>query len=593
MRITPLAYPALLVLALGVSSLPLTACDDGEALPPDMSFPDSGPPPVGRDMRSEAGPVDMGPAAAPDIDIMPSLVQLVAASGERSAPGVVSVANAGDAPLTITAVSFDGDAGFEVDPIEGLPRAIEPGEVLEVEVFFAPDAPGEREASLVITSDDPDEARREIRVTGRNPEACIRAMPRTVDLGSVAVGQDSGRGRVQIINCGDLAATIGEIALDGPEGFSWEVTQGMGAGQLLLPGSLMILEVGYSNGALADDERASATLVVPTDLPAGDLRIELLVRGGGGPTCELVIEPEMVDYETLRVGATRPLPLTVINRGTAHCELRGLAAERTDGAEENGFVIVQGLEGDRMEGGAEQVIEVAYAPVVPDPIGDRAELRLTFHDPHRGQNRTARAMLRGVGAEALIGADPEAVDAGVTTIGCVSWRRAVDVANVGFVPICVSGFHYEGEACDRFVAVSEPSVPDGDCIPLERGEAVAFEFRYQPGEAGDERCTLIVESDAQNDAAIEVPMVGTGTDTAETVDTFEVGDLNGRRDAFFGLSRPCTEATLRVFVNDEETRAFDFSVQRNALVFEANAHPASEGDALRVEYDARCFQLGD
>lgn len=586
---------ALFAVALS-SLLVFGGCDDGDTPAPDMAFPDTGPP-VGRDMRTEAGPPDMMPMPTdPDIDISPGQLNLVAAAGAESAPGMLLISNRGQLPLEIRSVGFaEGDGPFRVELDGGpfAPQTIEPAGSLSLQVIFAPDAEGDQQATLIIESNDPDELRREIPLTGRNPESCIRAMPSSVNLGSVAVGGESARFRVQIVNCGDQQATIGDIALDGAEGFGWEVAQGMGSGQTLLPGNLLILEVWFTNDAgLGADDMANAVLSVQNDIQ-GELRINVSVRGGGGPTCDLVIEPAMVDFETLRIGLTRQIPVTVTNRGTAHCELRDQIVMATDGPEENTFAIDRGIVGDRIEGGAQQTIEVVYAPVVADPIGDRAELRVSYHDPHRVQNRTASAQLRGVGAQALIGADPEAVQTGVTTVGCASWQRSVDVGNVGFVPICVTGFRYEGEGCAHFTPVSEPSVPDGDCISLERGEVVVFTFQHQPADVGDETCTLVVESDAQNTDALQVSLAGVGTETADTVDEATVGELNGRRDAFFPLSRPCVEATLRLFVNDEETDAFGFSAQRNALVFEANRHPAVEDDQIRMEYEASCLQIGD
>lgn len=585
MRITSLLLSAVAV------SFALCACDDGDALPADAELRDRGPS-VPRDLGAETGPVDVAPMPiGPDIDISPGQLALVADPGERSAPGGVRVANAGDAPLTVSQIAVDG-ADFELQPI-ALPAVIEPGGSIEVAVVFAPDMAGERQGLVTITSDDPDELRREIPLSGRNPETCIRAMPSSVNLGSVAVGGESARFRVQIVNCGDRPATIGEVGLDGAEGFAWARTQGPGDGEMLRPGNVLILEVWYLNAALGADDTATATLVVPTDLPTGDVRINVAVRGGGGPTCDLVVEPAMVDFETLRIGLVRNREARVVNRGTAHCELRGLVIEQTDGPEENRFEVVRGVEGDRIEGGAEQTIEVAYAPLVADPVGDRGELRLSFHDPHRVQNRTATALLRGVGAQALVGPIPEAVETGVTTTGCFSWRRAVRVANVGFVPICLTGYRYEGDACDRFARVEEPVVPEGECIALGRGEDVTFSFRHGPEAVGDDLCTLVVESDAQNTPELSIPVGGTGTDTAETVDERVVGDLNRRRNADFPLSRPCDGETLRLFVNDEETDRFAFSAQRNALVFEADQHPADEGDTIRMEYEAICYQLDE
>ncbi len=576
-------------LLLSALALALAACDDGESLDPDMTLPDTGPS-VGRDMRLEAGPIGEAGILGPRIDVTPDRLSFLADPGERSEPVALIVTNTGTEPLTLTAIRLDGAPDFEPSPVE-LPVTLAPAEAFEMSVVFAPDAAGDRASRLVFVSDDPAAPEHTVDLAGRNPESCVRAMPSTVNLGSVAIGAQSARFRVQLVNCGDRPATIGEIALDDVAGFEWEVVQGEGAGQILRPGSVLLLAVWYTNSALSGDDMASTVLRVPTDLSVGEVRINVTVRGGGGPTCEMVIEPAMVDYETLRIGLTRPVELTVANRGTAACELRDLSVMATDGAPENGFQIVRGLEGEAMAGGAEQTIEVAYAPEIPDPVGDRAELRLSYHDPHRVQNRTATALLRGVGAQAQIGAAPPAVQTGVTTAGCASWRRTTTVSNVGFVPICVTGFDYLGAGCERFAVIAEPSVPQGECVALERGEGLDFTFRHTPAAPGTDRCTLVVESDAQNTDALQVQLDGQGTDTAATVDEAEVGDLDRRRNAYFSLSRPCDEATLRLFVDGEETEQFDFSEQRNALVFEANRHPADEGAMLRMEYDAVCYEV--
>lgn len=584
----PFALSSALLVAF--AALGAVGCDDEDPAPPIDAALEDGPPPAGRDMRSDGPEPDAG--AAPDISIEPRTLTLLADVGEASAPGIITLSNVGDAPLTVSVLLLDPlrpEFAFAEPP--ALPAVIPPGGALPVPITYTARVAGDVQSTLTIQSDDPDEDRLTLPIAGRDRRSCVRAMPSRVDLGSIAIGGQTGEFRVQIENCGDRPVQIGEIALDGDAGFGWEVGQGMGSGQSLRPGDVLTLLLWYENTELPPDGMARTVLVVPTDLPTGDLRINVTVRGGGGPTCALVIEPEQVDYMTLRLGATRPVELTVRNEGSAHCELRDVAVEPQTGAPANTFVVEQGLEGDRIEGSSEATIVVAYAPVEANPLGERAELRVSYHDPHRVQNRTATARLIGIGAEAQIGADPVMVDTGLTTEGCFSWARSTTVSNVGFVPICVSGFRYEGEDCARIVPTEEPSIPEGQCTALERNEGLRFTFRHGPVAVGADRCTLIVESDAQNTDALAVPLEGTGTDTAETVDEAEVGNLNRLRDAYFPLSRPADGETLRLFVNDEETDRFDFDAGRNALVFEANRHPARRGDAIRMTYQAACLQL--
>lgn len=582
---------SLLAVCLPLFAFAFAACDDGDTQPVDASLADQGPM-TGRDMRVDREPdveVDMAPAE-PDITLEPRTLVMLADPGASSEPVTLTIGNAGSAPLTVRRITLDAPDGpfaFVAGPPQD--AAIAPGETLTVQVTYTPVDDMPASSGLTITSDDPDESPLTVPLSGRIRESCIRAMPTSLNLGEVEVGSQSVRFQVRVINCGDGAVGVGDIELTGDEGFDVSVDQGA-ANAPLASGSNLGLSVAYLNSVLGDGEVASAVLEIGTDLPSGPVRVNLTARGGGGPRCAVEMTPEMIDYETLRVGQTREIELTVRNTGNQDCELRSLTVEPTDGPEENGFPVVTGLDGEIIAAGSESVITVAYAPVVPNPLGDRAELRLSYHDPVLDQNRREITLLRGVGAEAQIGPNPATVEFGVTTVGCASWIRRGAAANVGFVPICVSGFRYEGEGCDRFAVLEEPDFADG-CISLDRDDTVDFAWRHQPGAVGDESCTLIVESDAQNTEALSIPLAGTGTDTSAATQEYTVGDLDGRRAAYFALDRPADEDSIQLFVEDRETNNFGFSEERNAVVFRANNHPADEGEMIRIEYEAVCFDL--
>lgn len=576
-----------LLLPIALAVLPLAACDDGETLTPDAAAAADQGPITGRDMRPDPG-LDADPEPAPaDITVEPRVLTLLADPGGTSEPGTVTLQNAGDLPLRIDRVAITGAASpFALDDPPALPATLAAGESIAIRVTYTPTGPDDVDGALTITSDDPDEAMLTLPLHGRVRTSCLRAMPSSVNLGEIGLGMESPRFQIRVVNCGDRPIEIGAVTLDGAEGFDFVVEQGSPRATLA-PGGTLGLAAWYHNTALAPAAIATTVLTVDTDLPSGPLRVNLTARGGAGPACAVSIAPAQIDYDTLRIGLTREVELTVTNAGSEDCPVRSLTIESLAGPAENTFVIVTGL-GATLAPGSEATIVVAYAPTVPNPLGDRAELRLSYNDPILDQNRRETASLRGVAAEALIGADPEAVAFGLTTLGCASWIRGVDAANVGFVPICVAGYRYEGDGCDRFIPEEEPEIGD-TCTPLVRGEAVSFAWRHEPAAEADEACTLIIESDAQNHPELAIPLVGSGTPTAAVVDERVVGDLNRRQAAYFDLARPAVEDSIRLFVEDRETENFGYSEQRNALVFRANNHPADEGDTIRIEYDAACF----
>ncbi|MCA9561427.1 MAG: hypothetical protein KC583_22930 [Myxococcales bacterium] len=301
----------------------------------------------------------------------------------------------------------------------------------------------------------------------------------------------------------------------------------------------------------------------------------------------MVLDPGMLDFDILRTGLTRSMEVTVRNDGSGECALRSVSVQRDSGPEENTYTVTRGLEGDVLAPRSAQTIEVTYAPTVANPLGDRSTLRVAYHDAERGLNLAQEALLRGQGATALVGALPEElVFVRTTAPDCASPPLTVDAANVGFVPICLTGYDREGDGCPSFVFVDPPAIDA--CHALDRDEALPLQLVFQPSAPGEVTCDIIVRSDAQNTEALHIPLRGEGVAEAATVDTHLVPMLDARNPARFSLSRPAVERTVRVFEDDALNEDWDFDAQRNAVSFPRGRHPA-EGATLRIEYDAICF----
>ncbi len=576
--------------------LSLAACDSGSDDVADGGAADVLVVDAARPDRGFSG-LDGGAGVGPEIDVTPAVLQLLGAAGQTSDPVTATVRNVGTEPLEVSQARTTG-AGFELVDPPTWPVVVAPGDELALGVAYTPPGAGRHEGTLDITSDDADEAMVRVPLVGRVEMSCLRAMPSTINLGAVEPGSDSGRFQAQLINCGDVAIGIGAVTREGDEGFHFEVE---GAATLaeseLLPGQSVRLQFWYQNDGLAPDEEVTGAVVLETDAArTPELRINLRARGGGGPSCRLTVSPARVDFEFVRVGLTRAIEVQVDNPGTDICLLNDIRIEDMDGPEENTFTVTRGLPMGEIAANSEQRIEVTYAPTVAFPPGDRVRLRVEFHDPHTEQNRTEEALLRGVGAEALVAAMPDETYFGeVTAPGCASPRFRVRADNAGFVPMCLTGFRFEGDECDRFVTLEAPEIED-DCLWLEPEDFSEFLFQYEPTELrgeGRDRCDLIVESDAMNFPELGVPLTGSPVVGPETVDDLEVGRLNAERAAYFRLRRPAVEETVAVWVDDEANEDWEWDQGRNSIFFARGDHP-DRGAALRIEYDAICFdRAGD
>ena len=527
----------------------------------------------------------------PDIIVEPLRVQMVSDIGVESAPEVLLIRNVGGSDLSVTGLDLTQPASgqFRLVDAPSLPAVIPAGSQLEVQLTFQPAEAGERQGNLQILSDDPDGGDLSVTLLGKLFESCLRAMPATVDVGPVDLGSRSGTSTVQVINCGDRPLTLQGIRLEDNDGFDFEPQREREvAGAVLGRGENFALDVWYQNDGLLPGVGTTALLYVDSDIvDTPPLRVTLRARGGSGESCLIGVSPERVEFDLLRIGLTRAIEVEVTNAGTGECELRSATLTDPNTAIGNDFTITRDLGTDRLAAQDSVTIEITYSPTVDSPVGDRANLVVAYHDPHVNQNRTARAFVQGTGTTARFGPIPEELYLNeVTAPNCASKRLVTRAQNVGFVPICVSEYRFEGLDCGLFVLLEEPEI-DG-CIPLADGEAVEFPIQYQPLVTGEDRCTLVVTSDAMEARTIELNLVGRGVARSQTTDTHTVDDLNARQRAWFGLRRPAVADSVEVYVNDERNRDAEFDEDSNRIFFERGDHPDRD-DEVRIEYRAICF----
>ncbi|MBV69773.1 MAG: hypothetical protein CMH52_00360 [Myxococcales bacterium] len=598
-RMRTLGY-VLLILSMALVQIACDSSGSESAEGADMqNSVDSGnPTDVELDMQ-----IDMEPDPAPDLDVSQNSVSLVGLAGMPSAPETLTLSNVGDAPLTIESLTVQPQREAQYFEITGLgetPRILEPGTSLELEiVYLAPDA-ATHEATLTMSSDDPNAMSYPVQLIGRVAQNCINARPSSVDVGSVDAGIRSGQFEFTIINCGDTVRTISTIVLDGDEDFSWSSRSGTElAGTVLERGDSLSLTIQYTNNRLIPNEVATGRLFISfREMDSESLSIPLRARGGSGQRCLIRAEPGNLDFEIVRISRQRALDVVVTNHGTGPCDLRDVAVEQTAGEEANAFTISQSIELGMMPPMTSRTLSLTYAPTIPNPVGERGVLTVAYFDEFANMNRSEEVLLRGSGARAMVGSIPDVVDFDETTSGtCASRQGRIGAENVGFVPICAYSYALSGEDCAQFELLETPDF--GDCLSLERGESAAFLVQFEPTATGRQNCEINVTTDAQNTDVVTLRITGTGTETDARVDEYEVGRLNPERDARWSLRLAAVPATVQVFVDDElyaqdrplqpcEENCVAYEADENRIVFEPDHHPP-RGATIRIEYDAQCF----
>lgn len=542
--------------------------------------------------REDAGPVDaeVPETPRPDIEIESLNLTLVAEGEGAAAMAEVRVRNTGTATLTLSAITAMG-AEFSVDA-PAAPVALEPDADVVLTITYTPPDAAPHTGGVVVESDDPDEPRQTIQITGRTAKACLDVSPPTINVGAVELGQPSGRFELAAHNCGDLDVRLGSVATTGHPGFRVGLGQDEGplADVTVAAGRTTRFDVWFVNDDLPAGEAATGAVAITTDLAdKPQIEVGLQATGQESPHCVPQFSPSRLDFGPLRIGRTAELPIDVTNVGNTDCEVLDLTISHEDGNPANTFGFAPGsgmLAG--LAPGETRTIDVVFSSTVLDQQGNRGALSLVYTEAGNELNRQERAFLFGIAAEALFQTAQETLSfADTTAVDCASPIKSAGVQNNGLVPICITGARMEGPDCDAFFRTAGPE--DSPCLDVAAQAFVNYDFQFQPTHVGAHACDLIVSSDAMTTAEVVTHLRADGVETADTTDTWNVGRLNAQQRAYFGLSRPADALTIEVTVDGAVNDAWHFSNDRNAIYFEVGDHPDMGAD-LAVHYQARCLE---
>lgn len=228
-----------------------------------------------------------GPAPeepVPDIRVHPDAVDFGAIAADESAHAAVTVRNAGDGVLHVTDFHVNGGAPVHVEHAGALD--IEHGNELFLDLTWAPGADIPLESDLVIQSDDPDEPKVKVPLTGAVLGPDVAIDPEAWDFGTVErdVPVDlpitlSNRGAVPLhVSRVEYGASSPELALADDAGLS--------SGGELGPGESVVLTVRYT---ATDGDGDEGTLhVFSDDLDTPE--IDAIQAGAGEASTDHAVE---------------------------------------------------------------------------------------------------------------------------------------------------------------------------------------------------------------------------------------------------------------------------------------------------------------
>jgi len=214
----------------------------------------------------------------------------------------LQIANAGEATLRIASLSIEGNASFSVSPSQ---LTLAAGATNKAVVEFVPQSRGEKQGTLVLASDDPDEPRIAISLRGTGIQGELSANLARIHFGEVRLGSFEDT-TVVLTNGGNASLELTN-AFFGEHAFRVLAFQP----QVLQPGERMLLPVRFT----PDLARGLSTQLVLVQ-EGGGTALEIDVDGVGTAP-EIIASVLSVDFGTVNLATFESIELEISNGGNA------------------------------------------------------------------------------------------------------------------------------------------------------------------------------------------------------------------------------------------------------------------------------------
>ena len=364
-----------------------------------------------------------------------------------------------------------------------LPLIIPPEKSRSIFVEYTPQAETESLAEVVINSNDPDQADKEIRVslsgTGVLPH--MQVSPDPVAFGNVKVNAASAID-VHISNNGDDVLTVTSVgfAQGGSEYFSITSIPAIPEyGYVVGAGEEMLVTIGF---APLVEGAATGTLSIGSndpDVPAFNLAVT-----GTGIVSGVEFNPASVDFGDVRVGELSTLQVIMENTGAADVTITDTTWET---AEQTAFgaVFPEGLPVTLTSGQTLQ-FEVSCTPDLEEGLQEM----LTLVSDNTGGDPQLPLQCKGV--EAHIQLTPESTLAIGEVVQGTTGSGTIAVANTGEYPLTVSSVALSPGGSPNL------SVQQGITQPVAPGASADIIIAYAPPDGslpGPETGAVVIASD--------------------------------------------------------------------------------------------------
>ena len=412
------------------------------------------------------------------------------------------IGNDGETDLNVEDITVEG-MYFSIDEEGGF--SLEPGEVAEVVVTFAPEDAGEFEGMITIASDDPN-GDAMVAVVGSAVWYPMIALDPddVIDFGELYMN-DLGEAMVNISNPGGSPLTVSDIVVEGdyffmeegdePGDFDWEYVQ-----------TDVNMSIIVQDASIGGEQIVAGDVIgvfTEEGMCAGYAEVPEGLFGGGGVGLS-AWGTEQGANNGFAVGEDIEFQIWDMEAGMEFVAVPEIAMGEAVYTG-NGFLVLAGLNAERQMIPAfeETVIapgESIDVPVffMPENAGEFDGMLTVLSDARDMEEVSVD--LFGIGLSMVMMSIPESHDFGELLVGeSAEWVFSIE--NIGDADLNIEAVALEG---------AEFSMEgDDDGGVLEAGEFFLLRVTFEPDQAGDFEALVIIESNApENDGIATISLTG-------------------------------------------------------------------------------------
>jgi hypothetical protein len=403
--------------------------------------------------------------------------------GATSSPLPVTIANSGNTPASVTAISSSNPA-FTVSGVV-LPVSIGASQSIQVNVSFSPSSATSFSGTLTITS-TASNSPQTVNLTGSGvlPAGVLAASPASLSFGQQAVGSPSAPQAVTITNTGAGPATVAGITSSDA---SFTVS-GVALPVSIGPSQSIQVNVTFTP---TSGTSFSATLTI-TSTASNSPQTVALSGQGIALSAVLSSNPTSLAFGQQGVGITSsPMTLTLLNSGNQPAVINSVASS-------NGAFLASGLTLPASIGvGQTATLNVTFTPALA--ISYSATLTITS----TATNSPLIVTLTGTGIGAQFTVTPTTLSFGNQAVNTTSTAQGVTVSNTGTVPLLISAVGVTPSPGE--FSFTGPVAP----VTVNSGSNVVFSVTFRPSAATTFSGFLNLTTNGSS-TTTSIPLSGTG-----------------------------------------------------------------------------------